>query len=140
MLLSAKYFKLPDTKSRKLSPRWVGPFEVIAAVGSHKLAYELKLPQVVARMHPVFHVSALRPYLSTGNYQPPPIIEMVNGEPYFEVAYISSTRYSGARREYRVHWEGDRDHDSWERAADLPRCPDKIREFWESKNLVNPDL
>ena len=68
VLLRAKYFKLPDTQSRKLSPRVVGPFEIVHSVGTHKLAYKLKLPQVVARMHPVFHVSALRPYLRSGAY------------------------------------------------------------------------
>src|SRR5215813_6710063 len=45
----------------KLSPRFIGPFEVLRRVGSR--AYELALPPDLDRVHPVFHVSMLRKYL-----------------------------------------------------------------------------
>ena len=45
----------------KLSPRYIGPFEIIARVGS--LAYRLKLRESMRGVHNVFHVSMLRKYL-----------------------------------------------------------------------------
>ncbi|MBW0556803.1 hypothetical protein O181_096518 [Austropuccinia psidii MF-1] len=45
--------------TKKLSERWLGPFEVIKKFGSH--AYHLKLPQQWKSVHPVFHVSLLEP-------------------------------------------------------------------------------
>ena len=38
-----------------------------------------------------------------------------------------------------MHWEGHRDQDTWEPARNLTHCADRIREFWESKGLVDPD-
>ncbi|WVZ50601.1 LOW QUALITY PROTEIN: hypothetical protein U9M48_001841 [Paspalum notatum var. saurae] len=45
----------------KLSPRYVGPFTIVARVG--KLAYRLELPESIKGVHNVFHVSMLRKYL-----------------------------------------------------------------------------
>ncbi|XP_070016021.1 uncharacterized protein [Nicotiana sylvestris] len=44
----------------KLSPRFIGPFEVLRRVG--EVAYELALPPSLSVVHPVFHVSMLRRY------------------------------------------------------------------------------
>nr|CAD1844287.1 unnamed protein product [Ananas comosus var. bracteatus] len=45
----------------KLSPRFVGPFEVLERVGP--VAYRIALPPRLAGIHDVFHVSALRKYV-----------------------------------------------------------------------------
>ncbi|KAD2804978.1 hypothetical protein E3N88_38355 [Mikania micrantha] len=42
----------------KLSPRYVGPFEVISRV--RPVAYRLKLPEELSNIHDTFHVSNLR--------------------------------------------------------------------------------
>ena len=130
VLLHTSYFKLAAGKSRKLAPRWVGPFKIVKAVGKAKLAYQIELPDVVRNMHPVFHVSALRPYNRSGSYQPPPLPVFIDGQPEYEVDYISDTRYSGKRRQYRMHWLGMQDKDTWEPVRHLVNCPEKIREFW----------
>jgi hypothetical protein len=44
----------------KLSPRYIGPFVIVARVG--KLAYRLELPESMKGVHNVFHVSMLRKY------------------------------------------------------------------------------
>ena len=49
-------------KRGKLSPRYIGPYEIIERVGS--LAYQLALPPELARIHNVFHVSMLRKYIA----------------------------------------------------------------------------
>ncbi|KAH0660902.1 hypothetical protein KY289_029650 [Solanum tuberosum] len=45
----------------KLSPRYIGPFEILRTVG--EVAYELALPPIFSAIHPVFHVSMLRRYV-----------------------------------------------------------------------------
>ena len=47
--------------SGKLSPRYIGPFQIMRRVGP--VAYELALPPALDRVHPVFHVSQLRRYV-----------------------------------------------------------------------------
>ena len=46
----------------KLSPRYVGPFEILARVGP--VAYKLKLPQELSAIHNTFHVLNLKKYLA----------------------------------------------------------------------------
>ena len=47
-------------KRRKLSPRFIGPFEILERVGT--IAYRLALPPSMSCVHEVFHVSMLRRY------------------------------------------------------------------------------
>ena len=49
-------------KKGKLSPRFIGPYEVIEKVGP--VAYRLALPPELEKIHSVFHVSMLRRYRS----------------------------------------------------------------------------
>ena len=46
----------------KLAPRYIGPFEVLERVGG--VSYRLALPPQMSQVHPVFHVSMLRKYVS----------------------------------------------------------------------------
>ncbi len=46
----------------KLSPRFIGPYEVLERVGP--LAYRLALPPELEKIHNIFHVSMLRSYRS----------------------------------------------------------------------------
>ena len=46
----------------KLSPRYIGPYEILGRIGP--LAYRLALPLEMAQIHDVFHVSMLRRYRS----------------------------------------------------------------------------
>ncbi|WMV08508.1 hypothetical protein MTR67_001893 [Solanum verrucosum] len=45
-------------KRGKLSPRYVGLNQILSRIG--KVAYELDLPNDLASVHPVFHVSLLK--------------------------------------------------------------------------------
>ena len=49
-------------KNGKLSPIFIGPYEVIEKVGP--VAYRLELPSDLEKIHNVFHVSMLRRYRS----------------------------------------------------------------------------
>ncbi|XP_059281310.1 disease resistance protein Roq1-like [Lycium ferocissimum] len=45
-------------KKEKLSSRYIGPYKILRRIG--QVAYELELPQELAVVHPVFHVSMSR--------------------------------------------------------------------------------
>ena len=47
-------------KHGKLSPRFIGPFEILERVGT--IAYRLTLSPSMSGVHEVFHVSMLRKY------------------------------------------------------------------------------
>ena len=48
-------------KRGKLSPRYIGPYEIVSKMGP--VAYKLKLPPELSRIHDTFHVSKLRKYI-----------------------------------------------------------------------------
>ena len=48
-------------KTRKAEAQYIGPYEIIAIVGP--VAYKLKLPLELSRIHDTFHVSMLRKYI-----------------------------------------------------------------------------
>ena len=48
-------------KKGKLSPRYVGPFQVLEKEGA--LAYRVALPPRLGKINDVFHVSSLRKYV-----------------------------------------------------------------------------
>ncbi|WMV33932.1 hypothetical protein MTR67_027317 [Solanum verrucosum] len=45
-------------KKGKLSPWYIGPYKISKKMGN--VAYELELPQELAAVHPMFHVSMLK--------------------------------------------------------------------------------
>ena len=53
---------LQFAKKRKLSPRFIGSYEVLERIGP--VAYLLALPPELAKLHNVFHVSMLRRFRS----------------------------------------------------------------------------
>ncbi|GJY36987.1 putative reverse transcriptase domain-containing protein [Tanacetum coccineum] len=56
-------------KKGKLTPRYVGPFEIVECVGP--VAYRLKLPQELSCVHDTFHVSNLKKCLAKPDVQVP---------------------------------------------------------------------
>ncbi|CAJ2628780.1 unnamed protein product [Trifolium pratense] len=48
-------------KTKKLCPRYIGPFQIIERVG--EVAYRLALPPAMSGLHDVFHVSQLRKFV-----------------------------------------------------------------------------
>jgi hypothetical protein len=45
----------------KLSPQYIGPFEILEHVGL--VAYRIALPPTLSKIHNVFHVSSLQKYI-----------------------------------------------------------------------------
>jgi hypothetical protein len=134
VLLSSKNLMNRVRGSRKLLPRWLGPFTVLARIG--QVAYRLDLPKTM-QCHDVFHISLLRAYRDSGRVQPPPVPEFVDGHLEFEVERIVDHRVvrSGRRSrvEYLVRWLGySSDYDSWEPQSSMSNCQELVAAYEDS--------
>ena len=97
--------------SKKLTEKYLGPFEVIAQVGSH--SFTLHLPDSMQAIHPVFHISMLEP--THGNtileriQSPLPLIK-INGKPEYEIYKILDSKIDKCWKHcntiYLVQWTG----------------------------------
>jgi len=56
-------------KSRKLTPRFIGPYQISERVG--EVAYRIALPPSLSNLHDVFHVSQLRRYIADPSHVVP---------------------------------------------------------------------
>ncbi|KAJ9523575.1 hypothetical protein QJQ45_007252 [Haematococcus lacustris] len=136
VLLSTKNMRLKPGKARKLLPRFVGPFKVLGLVG--QVAVNLQLPASMSRLHPVFHVSLIKPYTGTDvGFMPPPV-EWLDEEPVYYVERLLDHRHvhAGKAKEYLVQWEGyDADHNTWEPRSNLVGCDKILAEYNAAHNL-----
>jgi len=85
--------------SDKLDYRRLGPFKVVSRKG--KNAYQLRLPQSLSRLHPVFNVSLLEPYRGPVDKISPSRVDLEEGF-VPEIATILDSRKIGRRYEYLV--------------------------------------
>lgn len=87
-------------------PRFVGPFEVDRMVNAAVVC--LRLPALM-RVHPVFHVSHVKPVeeseLSPVAKDPTPV-RIIAGAPAYTVQQILDVCWQGHGWQYLVEWEG----------------------------------
>ena len=89
VLLSTKNIVLKKGSSRKLLPRFIGPFSIIEEI--NKVSFKIDLPAGL-RMHNVFHISLFRPYIEGKSPRSPPIPEVIKDEFEFIVQKIMKHR------------------------------------------------
>ena len=133
VMLKTKNLKLKSMHSHKLAPKWIGPFTVIGS--RHKDSFELDL-EGKYRIHPVFHVNLLKPWIPNdqtqfpNRVQDPPSPVIVDDQEEFEVDSIINKRTRFGKTQYLVTWKGYRPEDStWEPLKNLQNAMELIKEF-----------
>ncbi|XP_048502921.1 uncharacterized protein LOC125498707 [Beta vulgaris subsp. vulgaris] len=108
----------------KLSPRYIGPYEVLERIG--QVAYRIALPTKLAKVHNVFHVSQLRKYISNPSHVIQPETIELDETLTFEERPIrildSKTRNtrSKAIKLVKVLWSNHEiEEATWEREDDM---------------------
>lgn len=108
------------TDSRKLTPRFIGPFQILEVI--NPVAVRLKLPRSM-RVHPTFHVSCIKPAKDSALVPvtpPPPPPQLMDGEPVYTVKQLMACRRRGRGCEYLVDWEGyGPEERSWVSASNI---------------------
>ncbi|KAL0536183.1 hypothetical protein IC582_025122 [Cucumis melo] len=111
-------------KRGKLSPRFVGPFEILERIGP--VAYRLALPPSLSTVHDVFHVSMLRKYVSDPShvvdYEPLEIDENLSyvEQPVEVLAREVKTLRNKQIPLVKVLWRNHRvEEATWEREDDM---------------------
>src|SRR5882672_5103681 len=121
--------------SKKLDHRFLGPFLIVERVSSH--VFQLGLSLDLSRIHPVFHVSLLKPTspsdIPNRVVDPPPPIELDNSVEW-EVNQILDSKIDHRRKGpgllYLVEWKGfdnTPDATSWEPPEKLGNVPDLVQ-------------
>lgn len=129
-------------QSRKLHPKFIGPFPITARIGEN--AYRLQLPEQYSRIHDVFNVDRLRPFRPTDpaafpgrdvHDRPPPLLEDEQ-DGYTVEAILDKCRVRAGNYRlvdyYLVKWAGYPDSDAtWKPAAHLkpPHAGDGVQEM-----------
>ncbi|GKE47233.1 putative reverse transcriptase domain-containing protein [Tanacetum coccineum] len=113
-------------KRSKLSPRYVGPFEVVELVGH--VAYRLCLPQELVGIHDMFHVSNLKKCLADVNLHIPLEEIRIDDKLHFveEPIEIMDREVKKLKRSWipnvKVHWNSRRGPEfTWEREDEMKR-------------------
>ncbi|KAL0554438.1 hypothetical protein IC582_008359 [Cucumis melo] len=118
----------------KLSPRFVGPFEILERIGP--VAYRLALPPSLSTVHNVFHVSMLRKYVPDPShvvdYEPLEIDENLSyvEQPVEVLAREVKTLRNKQIPLVKVLWRNHRvEEATWEREDDMrSRYPELFEE------------
>jgi len=99
VFILAKFIKSTQP-TKKLSEKYLGPYEVVGKPGTH--SYLIKLPNHLRTIHPVFHVLQIEPapLSNIPNWvnPPPPPLE-IDGNLEFEVAQILDSKFDRCRKE-----------------------------------------
>ncbi|KAK2991863.1 hypothetical protein RJ640_013038 [Escallonia rubra] len=124
-----------------LLQKYDGPLTIVKKIG--KMAYKVDPPHWWShQLHPVFHVSMLKPFYedtadpSRGQIKRPGLKPKAAGKLVVE-AILNDRVITASRKrhqEYLVKWQGYMDEEkTWERAADLLAYTDKIEAYHMQK-------
>ncbi len=93
-----------QVSSRKLMPRFIGPFSIVKVLSP--VAVKLRLSRQLRRVHPIFHVSCIKPVIRTPTRptRPPPALD--EGSSIYRVRRLLDVRPRGWGHQFLVDWEG----------------------------------
>ena len=117
---------------KKLAPRFIGPFRVLERIGTQ--AYRLALPEQYSRLHNVFSVSLLEPWVarqgdtvdSTENM---PMPELEEDPDVWEVEEIKDKKKVYGETFYLIKWTGwPSEYNQWVAEDDI-QAPEAIQDY-----------
>lgn len=134
--LSTENLRSAMVGAPKLLQRFEGPYRVRRVISP--TAYELDLPPS-RKIHPVFHIHLLKPYLDSKSVlperipthpRPPPELREESGEPEWEVESILRMKGRGASTRYLVKWKGyPMEESTWEPLEHLEGAREILKDF-----------
>jgi len=141
VLLSTENLNLLNI-SRKLKPRWVGPFR-IQYVNRKRNNYtlDLSMDSRLSLIHNTFHISMIKPYIENDSTNFPGRHEEQPGEVgegRWEVERVLefSTAPRKSKSQYLVRWKSYRsDDDEWINFEDIGL--QIVQDYWTSGNYTN---
>jgi hypothetical protein len=108
----------------KLSPHFIGPFEILKRVG--EMAYQLELPNHLSDVHDVFHVSQLKKCLCVPKEQLPMEELSVQGDLTYKehlikiIDTLTQVTWNKVIKMCKVQWSHHgEDEATWEREEEL---------------------
>lgn len=118
VLISTKNLRL-KRPSKKLAEKYIGPYQIIEQVGTSGLAFKVRFPSSI-RIHNVFNVAVLEPYVSREVEPTEPTDNPFDQEETFEVEEIVNHKFNGRRRLYLAKWVGFPSSDNtWQKISDF---------------------
>ncbi|GJF00476.1 hypothetical protein PsYK624_167640, partial [Phanerochaete sordida] len=130
--------------SDKLDHRRLGPFPIARKISP--LAYQLRLPSYLSRLHPVFHVSLLEPYTDPSEFHshasPDPFelhSDSIPSNASQTIDSILDCRKIGHRYEYYVSWKSlPEEENSWVPLSDIPTTSNELIERFHRRHPRAP--
>lgn len=121
-------------ENKKLSPRFIGPSRVLKKIGLQ--AYQLALPEKLARLHNVFPVTLLEPWKARAhdfqNYMHMPDLEDEDEE--WAVEEVRDRRLLDGESHYLVKWETwPSEYNQWVPESDMDNAQGAIKKFLRSR-------
>ena len=105
-MLSTKHLPIQSSKPPKYLPKFIGPFKIIQVINSN--AYKIDLPSIYSRLHNVFNITFLEPYVASSTTTPAstPHITIHDNLQYVIENIVGHKRYKKNYKFY-VQWQGD---------------------------------
>ena len=130
IVTESKNLKIPY-QSRKLAPKWEGPFKIKEVLGP--VTYQLTLLKQW-KIHDVFYACLLTPYKETDLHRnnearPPP--DLVEGNEEYKVeAILLHCLHKNHETTYLIKWKGyDSSENSWEPESNLTNAEEELNDY-----------
>ena len=123
--------------SKKLSEKYLRPYEIIVQPGT--LLFTLHLPESMHSIHPVFHMSMLKPTISntfSKRIQLASTLVIIDREPEYEISWIVDSKinhWQACKLLYKVIWlgyEDTGDESKWIPTSKLTHATDLVSDFY----------
>lgn len=130
VLLRSRNLRLKG--SPKLWPRYIGPFRVLQRIGSR--AYRLGLPEKYSRVHNVFNVESIEPWVARQGEDPASIRQecpdLEGEQEEWEIEDIRDKREDAGVTYYLVKWANwPAEYSSWEPEDNLENARRAVAAF-----------